>query len=176
MSGLFIFLVIFLAVVCMVLAISKFNQHPFIVLTVIAIAVGLVCGIPTEEVINTVKSGFGNILASIGIVILAGTIIGTILEKTGAALTMANTILKMVGKKNSVLTMAITGYVTGIPVFCDSGFVILSPISRALPARAMYPWPLWPLPCQAVYMQPTVWFPPLPAPLPWQVPWKPIWG
>ena len=109
MSGLFIFLVIFLAVVCMVLAISKFNQHPFIVLTVIAIAVGLVCGIPTEEVINTVKSGFGNILASIGIVILAGTIIGTILEKTGAALTMANTILKMVGKKNSVLTMAITG-------------------------------------------------------------------
>lgn len=77
MSGLFIFLVIFLAVVCMVLAISKFNQHPFIVLTVIAIAVGLVCGIPTEEVINTVKSGFGNILASIGIVILAGTIIGT---------------------------------------------------------------------------------------------------
>lgn len=99
MSGLFIFLVIFLAVVCMVLAISKFNQHPFIVLTVIAIAVGLVCGIPTEEVINTVKSGFGNILASIGIVILAGTIIGTILEKTGAALTMANTILKMVGKK-----------------------------------------------------------------------------
>ena len=52
MSGLFIFLVIFLAVVCMVLAISKFNQHPFIVLTVIAIAVGLVCGIPTEEVIN----------------------------------------------------------------------------------------------------------------------------
>ena len=136
MSGLFIFLVIFLAVVCMVLAISKFNQHPFIVLTVIAIAVGLVCGIPTEEVINTVKSGFGNILASIGIVILAGTIIGTILEKTGAALTMANTILKMVGKKNSVLTMAITGYVTGIPVFCDSGFVILSPISRALASQS----------------------------------------
>ncbi|MCA4936859.1 GntP family permease, partial [Clostridioides difficile] len=50
MSGLFIFLVIFLAVVCMVLAISKFNQHPFIVLTVIAIAVGLVCKIPTEDV------------------------------------------------------------------------------------------------------------------------------
>ena len=44
---------------------------------------------------------------------------------------MANTILKLVGKKNSVLTMAITGYVTGIPVFCDSGFVILSPISTS---------------------------------------------
>ncbi len=136
MSGIFIFSVIFLAVICMVIAISKFNQHPFIVLTVVAIVVGLVCGIPTEDVITTVKNGFGNILASIGIVILCGTIIGTILEKTGAALTMANTILKLVGKKNSVLTMAITGYITGIPVFCDSGFVILSPISRALASQS----------------------------------------
>lgn len=136
MSGIFIFGVIFLAVVAMVIAISKLNQHPFLVMTVIAVLVGLVCGIPTEEVINTVKSGFGNILASIGIVILCGTIIGTILEKTGAALTMANTILKLVGKKNSVLTMAITGYITGIPVFCDSGFVILSPISRALASQS----------------------------------------
>lgn len=136
MSGMFIFGVIFLAVVAMVISISKFNQHPFLVLTIVAIVVGLVCGIPTEEVINTVKSGFGNILASIGIVILAGTIIGTILEKTGAALTMANSILKLVGKKNSVLTMGLTGYVTGIPVFCDSGFVILSPISRALASQS----------------------------------------
>ena len=82
MSGLFIFGVIFLAVVCMVIAISKFNMHPFLVLTVIAVLVGLVCGIPTEEVISTVKSGFGNILASIGIVILAGTIIGTLPWRT----------------------------------------------------------------------------------------------
>ena len=64
--------------------------------------------------------------------ILCGTIIGTILEKTGAALTMANSILKVVGKKNSVVAMGAMGYVTGIPVFCDSGFVVLSPISRAL--------------------------------------------
>ena len=132
MSGAVIFAVIIVAVIAMIIAISKFNQHPFLVLTIIAIIVGLVCGIPTEEVIKTVKNGFGSILANIGIVILAGTIIGTILEKTGAALTMAQTILKLVGKDKSVLTIGITGYITGIPVFCDSGFVILSPISRAL--------------------------------------------
>lgn len=136
MSAVFMFAVIVLAVVAMVIAISKFNQHPFLVLVVVAVAVGLVCGIPTEDVITTVKNGFGNILASIGIVILAGTIIGTILEKTGAALTMANSILKVVGKDKSVLTMGLTGYVTGIPVFCDSGFVILSPISRALASQS----------------------------------------
>ena len=134
MSGAYMLAVIIVAVIAMILAISKLKIHPFIVMTVIAIAVGLLCGMNTEDVIVKVKTGFGNILASIGIVILAGTIIGTILEKTGAALTMANTILKLVGKERSVLTMGLTGYVTGIPVFCDSGFVILSPISRALAA------------------------------------------
>ncbi len=136
MSGAYMLAVIIVAVVAMILAISKLKIHPFIVMTVIAIAVGLLCGMNMEDVINKVKAGFGNILASIGIVILAGTIIGTILEKTGAALTMANTILKLVGKERSVLTMGLTGYVTGIPVFCDSGFVILSPISRALAAQS----------------------------------------
>ena len=136
MSPFFLFAVIILAVVAMVIAISKFNVHPFIVLVVVAVAVGLVCGLDTVTVVDTVKSGFGDILASIGIVILCGTIIGTILEKTGAALTMANTILKVVGKKRSVITMGAMGYVTGIPVFCDSGFVVLSPISRALAAQS----------------------------------------
>ena len=136
MSSIYLFGAIFLAVLVMIIAISKFNLHPFIVLVVISIAVGLACGLDTVTVINTVKTGFGNILASIGIVILCGTIIGTILEKTGAALTMANTILKIVGKKRSVVTMGAMGYVTGIPVFCDSGFVVLSPISRALAAQS----------------------------------------
>lgn len=136
MSGAYMLTVIIVAVIAMILAISKLKIHPFIVMTVIAIAVGLLCGMNTEDIIVKVKAGFGNILASIGIVILSGTIIGTILEKTGAALTMANTILKLVGKERSVLTMGLTGYVTGIPVFCDSGFVILSPISRALAAQS----------------------------------------
>lgn len=136
MSGIYMFAVIILGVVAMILAISKYKQHPFLVMLVVAVAVGLLCGMSTVEVVATVKAGFGSIMSNIGIVILAGTIIGTILEKTGAALTMANSILKLVGKKRSVLTMGITGYITGIPVFCDSGFVILSPISRALASQS----------------------------------------
>lgn len=139
MQTFLLFATIIIAVVLMVLAISKLKMHPFIVMLVIAMVVGLFWGIvdpdsgltPTE-VVNQVKSGFGSIMTSIGIVILCGTIIGTILEKTGAALTMANAILKLVGEKNSVVAMGAMGYVTGIPVFCDSGFVVLSPISRAL--------------------------------------------
>ncbi|MDO5545557.1 MAG: GntP family permease [Eubacteriales bacterium] len=139
MQTFLLFATIIIAVVLMVLAISKLKMHPFIVMLVIALAVGLFwgavypeSGLTPTQVVNQVKSGFGSIMTSIGIVILCGTIIGTILEKTGAALTMANAILKLVGQKNSVVAMGAMGYVTGIPVFCDSGFVVLSPISRAL--------------------------------------------
>lgn len=138
-----LFALIILSVVLMVIAISKWKLHPFIVMTVIALLVGLIWGMlfPASEltpakVVDNVKSGFGSIMTSIGIVILCGTIIGTILEKTGAALTMANAILNLVGKKNSVVAIGAMGYVTGIPVFCDSGFVVLSPINRALAAQS----------------------------------------
>ena len=124
MSSVFLFGVIFLAVVCMVIAISKFHLHPFLVMTVIAIVVGLICGIAPAKVIVAVKSGFGGILTSIGIVILCGTIIGKILEKTGAALTMANTILKVVGKVSLLWVSWVIS-----PVFLYS----------AIPASLFYP-------------------------------------
>lgn len=132
MTGLYLGAIIAIAVIAMIIAIAKFKMHPFIVLILVAIFVGLASGMNATEVVETVKSGFGGILGSIGIVIVCGTIIGKILEKTGAALTMANSILKLVGKKNGVTAMGLTGYITGIPVFCDSGFVVLSPIARAL--------------------------------------------
>lgn len=135
-SGLFLFGIIFVAIIGMIVLISKFKWHPFIVLILAAYFVGLLAGLPVDKTIDVIKKGFGGILGNIGIVIIAGTIIGTILEKTGAALTMANSILSLVGKKRAPLTMSLTGYVTSIPVFCDSGFVVLSPISRALAEKS----------------------------------------
>ncbi|MCG8551294.1 MAG: GntP family permease [Desulfobacterales bacterium] len=136
-SGMGLFGIIIIAVIGMVILISKFKWHPFIVLILAAYFVGMLAGIPVDDVINLIKKGFGGILGNIGIVIICGTIIGVILEKTGAALTMANTILKVVGKDKAPLTMSLTGYVASIPVFCDSGFVILSPISRALAEKSV---------------------------------------
>ncbi|MEA4858872.1 MAG: GntP family permease [Sphaerochaeta sp.] len=136
MAGWYLFLIIIVAIVGMILLISKFKWHPFIVLLLAGYFVGVLGGMKVDVLISTLTSGFGSILGSIGIVIIAGTIIGTILEKTGAALTMANTILNVVGKKHAPLTMSLTGYIVSIPVFCDSGFVILSPINRALAAKS----------------------------------------
>ena len=80
--------------------------------------------------------GFGGTAEKIGIVIIAGTIIGVFLEKTGAALTMAETVLKWVGAKRPAMAMSIIGYITSIPVFCDSGFVILSALNKSLSKKS----------------------------------------
>jgi len=93
---------------------------------------GLLIGLPALDVVVGIKNGFGGTLTSIGIVIVAGTILGTILEKTGAALSMTRAILNMVGKSHAPLAMNIAGYIVSIPVFCDSGYVILNPLNKAL--------------------------------------------
>lgn len=105
-SGLGLFLIIFFAICGMIVLISKFKWHPFIVLLLSALFVGLTSGMGINDLIAKITSGFGSILGNIGIVIIAGTIIGTILERTGAALTMANFILKLVGKDKAALTMS----------------------------------------------------------------------
>ncbi len=67
--------------------------------------------------------------------IVLGTIIGVILEKSGAAIRIADVILKLVGKNNPTLAMSFIGGIVSIPVFCDSGFVILSSLKRSLIAK-----------------------------------------
>lgn len=120
------------AVVLIVIATGKYKVNAFFVLIGIAFLYGFAIRLPALDIVNYVKNGFGGTLTKIGIVIVAGTIMGKILEKTGAALTMTQAILKLVGKKRAPLAMNIIGYVVSIPVFCDSGYVILTPLNKAL--------------------------------------------
>ena len=135
-QGFVLFGIIIIGVVGMIILISKFKWHPFIAMLVAAYFIGMTSGLGVNRTIDVIRAGFGGILGNIGIVIASWTIIGIILEKSGAALTMANFILGIVGNKRAALTMSLSGYITGIPVFCDSGFVVLSPINRALAKKS----------------------------------------
>jgi GntP family gluconate:H+ symporter len=124
--------VLLLAIIFIVLATSKFKLHPFLSLTLAAYGLAFAAGMPSDKIAGVITGGFGGTLTSIGIVILAGCIIGTILEKSGAAIKMAEVIIKLVGEKRPTLAMSIIGYIVSIPVFCDSGFVILSSLNKTL--------------------------------------------
>lgn len=131
-SGIVALLLLVVAVVAIVFLTGKYKVNAFLVLIGVAFAFGLSIGLPALDVVGKIKTGFGGTLTNIGIVIVAGTIMGTILEKTGAALSMTQAILKLVGKNRAPLAMNAAGYVVSIPVFCDSGFVILNPLNKAL--------------------------------------------
>ena len=119
-------------IILIVVAITYWKLHPFITLLLAGILIGFLSGMNTSTIITNLTEGFGNTLKSIGIVIAFGTIIGTFLERSGGARAMAEFILKIVGEKRSALAMNITGFIVSIPVFCDSGFVILSTLNKAL--------------------------------------------
>ncbi|MBP7095045.1 MAG: GntP family permease [Spirochaetia bacterium] len=131
-SGTLALVLLVAAVAVIVVMTGKFKVNAFLVLIGVAFAFGLSIGLPALDVVGKIKTGFGGTLTNIGIVIVAGTIMGTILEKTGAALSMTQAILKLVGKKRAPLAMNAAGYVVSVPVFCDSGFVILNPLNKAL--------------------------------------------
>lgn len=114
------------------MATARFRAHPFLVLLVAAWGVGLASGLPGAVVTAAVTEGFGGTIGHIGIVIAAGTIIGALLEKTGGAALMARCVLRWIGKARSLLAMSVTGLFVSIPVFCDSGFVVLAPLNRSL--------------------------------------------
>ncbi|TQP20643.1 GntP family permease [Vibrio cholerae] len=125
-------ILILLAVIAfIVLATTKFKVHPFLALLLAAFFGAFAYGLPADTIAKT----FGGILGYIGLVIVLGTIIGVILEKSGAAITMADTVIKLLGERFPTLTMSIIGYIVSIPVFCDSGFVILNSLKESLAKR-----------------------------------------
>ena len=135
MTGIPLIIAFIIAVVLMIVAISKFKVHPFLSIMAVSLILALVAGIELPKIADVIGAGFSGTFSSIGIVIILGALVGSILEQTGAAFKLADLVIKVVGKKNPELAIELMGWVVSIPVFCDSGFVILDPIRKALVKR-----------------------------------------
>jgi len=132
LTGIPLLLVIFSAILFIVLSSSIGKLHPFVALLLASFGVGIFVGMPLSEIVKAINNGFGGLMGYIGLIVVMGSIIGIILEKSGAAFRIADLILKMVGKKRPALAMSLIGAVVSIPVFCDSGFIILNGLNNAL--------------------------------------------
>lgn len=129
-------LILLLTIILLVLSTTRFKLHPFLALLFAAIGFGIISGMPLSKVVESINDGFGGTIGKIGIVIIAGTIIGTFLDYSGGAFALADRILKFIGEKSVPFAMSIIGYLVSIPVFADSGFVILISLNKALSKRA----------------------------------------
>lgn len=120
------------AVVFIIVATAKYRLHPFFILLLASFVVGLGVQLPAADVLSIAKDGFGSIMKSLGLIIVLGTTLGVLLERTGSTAVVATAILKTVGEKRAPLAMSLTGFVVGLPVFCDSGYIVLSGLNNSL--------------------------------------------
>lgn len=130
-----IIVIVFLAIAFIVLSSTVLKLHPLVGLLLAALGVGIAAGLPIDKLADTIGKGFGDLMSKIGIMVILGCVIGAILDRSGAAAKVADVILKLFGEKRPALAMSIIGAIVGIPVFCDSGFIILHKLNRIVAER-----------------------------------------
>ena len=122
-------------IIFIILLTVKFKVHPFFALIIACFITGLGVQLPFAEILSLIKNGFGDVMSKLAIIIVLGTTIGVLLEKNGSTNVMAASILKLVSQKRSSLALSVTGFIVGLPIFCDSGYIVLSGINRSLIKR-----------------------------------------
>ena len=136
LTGIPLLLLIACSILFIVVMGSTFKINPFVVLLLAALLTGIFSGIPIGDIANAANEGFGNMMKKIGLVVILGTLIGTVLEKSGSILRIANFILQLFGEGRSVAAITVIGVVVGIPIFCDSGYIILSGLTQPLAKKS----------------------------------------
>lgn len=125
---------VIISIVAIILLTSKWKLNAFISLFLVSLFLAIAV-MPAKNVITIMMDGFGSTMASTGFLIILGAIIAIILDKTGAALTLARFILSKTGESNAAAALGITGFIAGMSIFCDSGFIILSGLAKSFSAR-----------------------------------------
>lgn len=135
MSIITISVLVIVSIVLIILLTSVVRLNAFVSLFAVSLLLAVVT-LPEQSVIEVLKQGFGNTMASIGFLIIFGAIIAVVLDQTGGAASIAGFILSKTGAKNAASAMGLTGFIAGMPIFCDSGFIIMSGLARSFSTRA----------------------------------------
>ena len=135
MSIITISVLVLLSIVLIIILTSVVKLNAFVSLFVVSLLLAIT-SLPEHNVVDILKQGFGNTIASIGFLIIFGAIIAVVLDKTGGAISIANYILSKTGQAKAATAMGVTGFVAGMPIFCDSGFIILSGLAKSFSSKA----------------------------------------
>lgn len=140
MSVLLKSLLVVISITGIIILTSRFKLKAFVALFLVSLFLAFTT-LPGKVIVSTIKEGFGNTMASIGFLIILGAIIGITLDKTHGTLSIAKYILSKTGSNKSSMALGITGFITGLPIFCDSGFIILSGLAKSFSSRSKIAMP-----------------------------------
>ena len=159
----FFLLFMVIAAIILITAIWKIHPVPILLLGAFIFGVGNNNGV--IETLNIISSGFGSTIKNIGIIIIAGTIIGVFMEQRGALRIIAQKIIALIGKKRTPAAMALIGYIVSICIFCDSAFIILINLWKKIGLLAKIPLAIGATALSMGLFSAHCFIPPTPGPL-----------
>ena len=145
--------------------IIKFKVQAMVAILVGAIAIGLIAGMPFNDIVTAVNDGIGNTLKGIALLVGLGSMFGAILEASGGAQTLAVTMVRRFGDKKAAWALGITGLVIAMPVFFDAGLIILIPLAFSLAKRTKRSSLFYAIPLLAGLAVGHAFIPPTPGPV-----------
>ena len=158
------FLIILLAIAAQVFLTVK-KVSPFLSLLIVAIIAGLCLGMQPEDLLKSIEKGVGSTLGGLALIICLGATLGKILEISGAAEQIALTLIKSFGEKNIQWAVLLTGFLIGIPLYYNAGFVILVPLVFTIARKAKLPILYIAIPMAAALSATHCFLPPHPGPV-----------
>ncbi|MBN8208814.1 gluconate transporter [Bacillus sp. NTK071] len=132
MSGNMLILIAVLAIFALLFLVIRTKLHAFVALLLVSLLVGIAAGMPLEGVIESITAGMGGTLGFVAVVVGLGAMFGQMLEVSGGAERLAQTLIKKFGEDKAQWALGLTGFIVAIPVFFDVGFIILVPLVYSL--------------------------------------------
>ncbi|MFC7342628.1 GntP family permease [Saccharopolyspora griseoalba] len=153
------------AVALLLVLIIKFRLHAFISLVLVSILTALATRVPLDELVDTLVGGFGETLAEVGLLVGLGAMIGRLLEVTGGADVLANSLITRFGEKRAPLALGVASLIFGFPIFLDAAFVVFVPIIFSVATRFGGSVLLYALPSVGAFAVMHAFVPPHPGPV-----------
>lgn len=154
-----------IAVVVLLVLIMKLRVHAFASLVVVSAFTALATGIPYDKIIPGMMSGFGGTLASVALLVGLGAMIGKILEQSGGAQVLADTLIKILGGKKAPLALGIASLLFAFPIFFDAGLVVMLPVILSVGKRLGGSLLMYAMPATGAFSVMHVFLPPHPGPV-----------
>lgn len=127
------------AVALLIVLIAALRVQPFIAFIITSLVAALLLGVSPEQIPKTIERGIGDMLGALAIIICLGAMFGKLIADSGAAQRIAETLMRWFGPARVPLAMALTGFVVGIPLFYNVGFVLLVPLVFSVVYRSRLP-------------------------------------
>lgn len=116
------------SIALLLLLIIKFKVHAFVALVLVSLLTALATGMSVDKILPTLLGGFGNTLASVALLVGLGAMIGRLLEITGGAKVLSDTLINKFGEKKAPFALGVASFLFGFPIFFDAGLVVMLPI------------------------------------------------